>query len=108
MRNDTPLSLLHVIEGQQGALHALIAMLNTTTRGSNESGFAGDVQNASADNCALILGEKRLGSVSESQAVESIEFPLRNSRFVDRGIFLFKTGSYRSCPFIRLVDRKST
>jgi hypothetical protein len=78
-------------------------MLDTTTRGSNESGFAGDVQNASADNCALILGEKWLRPVSESQTVESIECSLRNSRFVDRGIFLFKTGSHRSCPFIRLV-----
>src|ERR1700690_1808704 len=53
-------------KGQQGTLHAFIAVLDTATGGSNGSGLSGDVQNTSTSNHAVVPGEKSLGSVSES------------------------------------------
>src|SRR5664279_3816882 len=87
--------------GQQGALNPFITMLYTATRGSNRSSFVGNVQNASAGNYALMLSEKRLGSVSESKAVEGIEYPRWNFRFVDRRVFLGKTRCHGSRPRLR-------
>ena len=79
-------------------------MFYTTARGSNGSCFAGNVQNPSAGDYAFLLGEERLGSVSKSQTVESIEYPRWNFRFVDRRVFLGKTRSHGSYPCLRLVQ----
>ena len=91
-------------KSKQSSLDTLITMFDTATHGSKGSGFAGNVENASAGNDPFMPGEKRLGSVGEAQTVEGVECPRRNRPLVDRRFFFGEARGDCSYPGLRLVQ----